>query len=1124
MSGKRIKGITIEIGSDTVGLQKALSDVNKKSSKLQSELKDVERLLKFNPGNVEALAQKQKLLNEQVATTSDKLKQLKEAEKQVQDQFKQGKISEEQYRSFRREIEFTEGSLKKMKNEVSLVEIEQQKLSSSSKQLETLLKTTDLRAENLSSTLGDKLTRALTSGTAGAKQIETAIEKIGKEALGAEVDLEKLKNALSAVDDGASIDKVKKDLTQLSKEAKSAEDSVEGLGIEMENVAGALVAGGGLAGAIEAAFDVSSLDTNIDITLDVPESSKAAVKDAIRTVESYGVDAEAALEGVRRQWVLNKDASDETNAAVVRGAGAIAKAYTQIDFSELIQESNEIASSLKISNEESIGLVNALLKVGFPPEQLDIISEYGTQLQMAGYTAEEIQALFAAGIETGTWNIDNLLDGLKEGRIRVAEFGEEVPKAMKELLDGTSISAEQFQEWGTAVSKGGETGSKAMREIAEALTGIEDETKKNLIGVQVFGTIYEDQGQNIIDTILNAKDATVDLRANQELLNETTSKLDEDPLVRLQEAGKELKAALAPILSVIADIVAKMADWAAENPKFTATIVAIVTAIGILVGAIAALAPGFVALSGAISGAGGAAAVFGSALAVLTGPVGLTIAALAALGIGAVALANEMKKPALEAEIFSDKVSESTQKAVGSYMELDERANASLNNLAWGQRTVTQEMANGIVATFDEMGNQILTEMQTDHEEQLATMKDFFLRSDVMNAEEEAKAIEKLRASQEEKRLSIEEGQKRIQEILSNAVEERRALTENERAIIATIQEQMKSDAITVMTENQAEQQAIYEQMKVNASEITAQQAAEVVKQSVKQKNDVVKEANDQYNQSVAAIIKMRDESGSISKEQADNMIREATKQKDEVVARAEEMHSKVVSEAQAQATEHIAAVDWETGEIMSRWDQIKKFSDIAWGYVGNKVEGVMKDIGKFILTGMVDAGRNFRGGLDDLKEDAATKLYELLSKFNDFKNDLVSFFANLVLKIPTPSMPKLPEFDLEWASKSFMGKTISYPTGFDVTWHKTGGVFKNPVVLGNAGFGDVEEAIVPFEGPHAARIAGLIAGEMNKILGGNHGGFKQELHFHGDKMPSPSETARKNLQASRQLAMEWGF
>ena len=84
----RIKGITIEIGGDTTGLDKALSGTNKEIRNTQSQLKDVERLLKLDPSNTELLKQKQKLLADAVGETKDKLNALKDAERQVEEQFK----------------------------------------------------------------------------------------------------------------------------------------------------------------------------------------------------------------------------------------------------------------------------------------------------------------------------------------------------------------------------------------------------------------------------------------------------------------------------------------------------------------------------------------------------------------------------------------------------------------------------------------------------------------------------------------------------------------------------------------------------------------------------------------------------------------------------------------------------------------------------------------------------------------------------------------------------------------------------------------------------------------------------------------------------------------------------
>ncbi|PGE43105.1 hypothetical protein COM53_27140 [Bacillus toyonensis] len=410
MAGGRIKGITVEIGGETTGLQNALKDVNKRSNDVAKELKDIERLLKFDPGNIEALSQKQKLLTQQIENTTQKLDKLKAAEQQVQAQFQNGKISEEQYRAFRREIEFTQGSLDGLKNKLGNMKAEQESVASSTRQLETLFSATGKSVDDFAGALGNRLVNAIKSGSATSRQLEQAIGLIGREALGAETDIEKLQRALRSVDAGNSIQQVRNELKDLQQEARRTEEKFEGLQVGLENVIGGIAAGGGIASAVEQAMDMSKLKTKIDITFDVPESSKKSVEEAVRGVTTYGVDAEEALEGVRKQWALNKDASDETNAAVVKGAATIASSYAGIDFNELIQEANEIGATLGITNEEALGLVNTLLKTGFPPEQLDIIAEYGDQMVQAGFTAKEVQGIMSAGVDTKSWNIDNLLD------------------------------------------------------------------------------------------------------------------------------------------------------------------------------------------------------------------------------------------------------------------------------------------------------------------------------------------------------------------------------------------------------------------------------------------------------------------------------------------------------------------------------------------------------------------------------------------------------------------------------------------------------------------------------------------------------------------------------------------
>ena len=516
---KNIKGITIVLDGDTTKLSKAMQSVVSESVKLHKELKEVERALKFDPGNAELLSQKQEILTKNIELTTQRLKKLNDVQAQVEAQFKRGDISAEQYRGFRREVVLTESSLKD------------------------------------------------------------------------------LKRKLAEIDGGSSLDKLKQQFSSIEKSADDAKKSVTELGGELKDLAVGAVAGAGVAGVVQSALDLSELDTKIDISFDINDDSKKVVKESLREIEAYGVQGEEALEGLRRQWALNKDASDEANASIAKGAAAITKAFDGIDFKELIQETNEIGSAIGVSNEEALALTNTLLKAGFPPDQLDTISEYGQQMRDAGFSAKEIQSIFEAGIDTKTWNIDNLNDGVKEARIRMAEMSQGLSKAMVEnLLPSVGMASEKFIEWGQAVAEGGEQGSKAMSEMVTWLDGIEDKALKNAIAVEIFGTKWEDQGQNLISVFKSVGDATDKSKSNIDGLADTVNKIDETPAVQFRQAISDLKTALEPVLAVLAKIIGIIASWVSENSKL-ASIIITIAAIG---AAITPLTVGFKALLGPI--------------------------------------------------------------------------------------------------------------------------------------------------------------------------------------------------------------------------------------------------------------------------------------------------------------------------------------------------------------------------------------------------------------------------------------------------------------------------------------------------------------------------------------------
>jgi hypothetical protein len=269
-------------------------------------------------------------------------------------------------------------------------------------------------------------------------------------------------------------------------------------------------------------------------------------------------------------------------------------------------------------------MTNALLKMGFPPDQLDIISEYGAQLSRAGYNAEQIQGIFAAGIKSKSWNIDNLMDGLKEGRIRLAEFGQGVDKTTAGLIKGTAITTQQLQGWGQAIAAGGEPGRKAILDVAQSLSKITNESQRNAIGVQLFGTMWEDQGKKITETLINADANIGNTAANQQHLNDTVAAMDESPQVRFNKALTDMQTALIPLLVPIAQFIAQIADWMSKNPVLAATIAAVVVALGILVGIIMGLVP-FVL--GLITAWEILAVVFGA----ITGPIWIVIGVIVAL-------------------------------------------------------------------------------------------------------------------------------------------------------------------------------------------------------------------------------------------------------------------------------------------------------------------------------------------------------------------------------------------------------------------------------------------------------------------------------------------------------------
>ena len=161
----RIQGITVEIGGDTTKLQTALKGVNTEIRNTQSQLRDVDKLLKLDPGNTELLAQKHRLLGDAVKETKEKLETLKTAAEQAEQALKDGAITQDQYDGLQREIVETEQKLKSLEEQA--------------KQSGTALQNIAAKGEKLK-TVGDNISNVgtkLLPVTAGVVGLGTAAVK-----------------------------------------------------------------------------------------------------------------------------------------------------------------------------------------------------------------------------------------------------------------------------------------------------------------------------------------------------------------------------------------------------------------------------------------------------------------------------------------------------------------------------------------------------------------------------------------------------------------------------------------------------------------------------------------------------------------------------------------------------------------------------------------------------------------------------------------------------------------------------------------------------------------------------------------------------------------------------------
>ena len=578
MGKGNIKGITIEIGGDTTGLQKALDGVDKNIRSTQAQLKDVNRLLKLDPTNVELLQQKQDLLQEAIAGTAERLDTLKKAQKQAKQQFENGELGKDKYNALKREVIETEAQLNNLNKQnfqfteagrqaaqIAQQEAEAQarlaqeqeeaaKAKEQAKQrteeLAEATETAQAKLELEQATLArqrselknntnafneNKMKKEELKATEASLTQQIQLQKQKVNALQVEVDnltkseeeneqaiikkQTELQNAITELNNYQSeLDETQEALSGWNKVSEStgkAGEAMESVGKKMTVVTGAVVAGG-----------VTSIKTfdDLKIALNQLESSTGASEkemEKYRAVleevykNNYGEGYEDIANAMSQVRQQMGDLDNQTLQNVTESAIALRDTF-EYEVGESTRAAQALMKNFGISADEAFNLIASGAQNGldYSGELIDSINEYSVQFAKVGLDANDMFNIFQEGAANGAFNLDKIGDAIKEFSIRAIDGSDTTKEGFKAIGLSASDMAKKF-------SAGGETAKLAFKETLDGLAKMKNPVDQNTAAVNLFGTMWEDLGPKAVLALGQVKDTAYGTGQELDKIKET---------------------------------------------------------------------------------------------------------------------------------------------------------------------------------------------------------------------------------------------------------------------------------------------------------------------------------------------------------------------------------------------------------------------------------------------------------------------------------------------------------------------------------------------------------------------------------------------------------------------------
>ena len=608
MSNKRIKGITVEIGGDTTGLSKALAEVDKNLRDTQTELRDVNRLLKLDPSNVTLLAQKQELLQKSIQDTEKRLETLKTASEQAAASAEKYDDWKKAYDPIQEEIDGTKKKISELKSAMQGMRDAGEVDTDGYRQLQEELKQSNKELKGLK----DQAER--TNAEFGNPVSPEAYRALQREVAETESKLKNLKNEAAKTAD--SVGNSAKDMADSFSEAGESMGEI-GKKLDAGNLMQATEMLGGVAdklkevgnaakdSAVEFGDSQGKIQANLGLTAEEAENLNGVVKEVFGS--GFTDSADEASEAVLLVKQNFKDLNDTDLSSISEQLLAISK-RTGTDMQENIIGASKLMKTYGMDAQEALDLIaqgyqnNLNLNGDF----MDTLNEYSPLFESAGYSASEMMNVLSTGMQNGARNSDLVADAIKELQIRLGDgsFEENLGK----FSDGTKNVFEQWKNGQATVNDVANSISADLKKMSPA-----DQQK----ALSALATQFEDLGA----------DASIAILGISTDMEEATGKADQfaqaTPGEEWQASLNQIRASLqetgAVILGILQPIIDKVADLAKWFGNLPGPVQEVVTAIGMAVTIVAALIPVITAL-----------AVAFAALATVASPIIAVILAIVA--------------------------------------------------------------------------------------------------------------------------------------------------------------------------------------------------------------------------------------------------------------------------------------------------------------------------------------------------------------------------------------------------------------------------------------------------------------------------------------------------------------